>query len=86
MDFERIGENRMSKESKKVFLMIVSIVVITALPYLKEGLCAYFPDLMYHLLRTEGVKEAILSGEYPAFVHIKFSNNFSIIHSFYIRR
>lgn len=66
----------MSKEAKKVFVMIVAIVAVTALPYLKEGLCAYFPDLMYHLLRTEGVKGAILEGEYPARIYTNFFNGY----------
>lgn len=66
----------MNKELKKVFVMIVTIVAITALPYFKEGLCAYFPDLMYHLLRTEGVKDAILAGEYPVRIYTNFFNGY----------
>lgn len=66
----------MRKETKKIIFMTVIIVAVTGFPYLKDGLCAYFPDLMYHLLRTEGVKEAILVGEFPARIYANFYNGY----------
>lgn len=66
----------MQKESKRIIIMIVIIIAVTGFPYLKDGLCAYFPDLMYHLLRTEGVKEALLAGEFPVRIYMNFYNGY----------
>lgn len=66
----------MKKETKKIFLMVAVITAVTGLPYIKEGLCAYFPDLMYHLLRIEGVKDALVSGRFPAAVYTNFYNGY----------
>ena len=66
----------MLKESKKIFIMTVLIVAVTGFPYVQEGLCAYFPDLMYHLLRIEGVKDAILAGELPTRVYTNFYSGY----------
>lgn len=65
-----------STEYKKNFAMTVVIVAVTGFPYIKDGLCAYFPDLMYHLLRIEGVKDALLAGEFPARIYTNFYNGY----------
>lgn len=66
----------MKKEKISVVLMVFGIVVITGFPYIKDGLCVYFPDLMYHLLRTEGVKNALLVGEFPTRIYTNFFNGY----------
>lgn len=66
----------MKKEKLSVVLMVFGIVAVTGFPYIKDGLCAYFPDLMYHLLRTEGVKDALLAGEFPTRIYTNFFNGY----------
>ena len=66
----------MSKERNNIILMVIGIVAITGFPYLKEGLCAYFPDLMYHMLRTEGVKDALLAGDFPTRIYTNVYNGY----------
>lgn len=66
----------MKKERLSIALMVLGIVVVTGFPYLKEGLCAYFSDLMYHLLRTEGVKDALIVGEFPTRIYTNFFNGY----------
>lgn len=66
----------MKKETKSILFMVIGIAAVTGFPYLKEGLCAYFPDLMYHMLRTEGVKDVLLSGEFPARIYTNFFNGY----------
>lgn len=66
----------MKREKLSVVLMVFGIAVITGFPYIKDGLCAYFPDLMYHLLRTEGVKDALLAGEFPTRIYTNFFNGY----------
>lgn len=54
---------QISEKKKEVFsfgIMMLLVVGITGMPYLKDGLLGWVPDLMYHLLRIEGVKEALL--------------------------
>lgn len=66
------------KLSKKqlyiVELLLVTgiITVVTGLPYLKRGLTGFEPDLLYHLLRIEGVKEALVQGNYPTQIYELF--------------
>lgn len=66
----------MKKENIKIPLMVLIIVGVTCFPYLQEGLCGYIPDLLYHLLRIEGVKESLMLGEFPVRIYGNFFNGF----------
>lgn len=66
----------MRREKTKILLATIIIAAVTCFPYLQEGLCGYIPDLLYHLLRIEGVKESLLLGEYPARIYGNFFNGF----------
>ena len=57
------------KELTGFTIMEAVILVITVFPFFKHGLSGYAPDLQYHLLRIEGVKEAILSHDYPCRIY-----------------
>lgn len=63
-------------ETVKVIMMVGMIVAVTCFPYRKEGLSGYFPDLMYHMLRIEGVKEALMEGIYPIGIYTNFFNGY----------
>lgn len=65
-----------NKERISVFFMLVIIVTVTGYPYLKNGLSGHYSDLMYHLLRIESVKDAIMVGEYPAKIYSMFFNGY----------
>ncbi len=54
-----IAENR-----KKVFFFCTLIGFLASVPYLHEGLIGG-ADLTYHLQRIEGVKDGLLSGQFP---------------------
>lgn len=71
----RQGKSYLS-EKTKVILMIVVIVAVTGFPYLQEGLDGYFPDLMYHMLRIEGVKDALAEGVFPVRIYENFFNGY----------
>ena len=66
----------MKREKIKIPLMVFIIVGVTCFPYLQEGLCGYIPDLLYHLLRIEGVKESLMLGEFPTRIYNNFFNGF----------
>ena len=52
------------QEKKNVMFVLFAIVLIASLPYLQGG-CMLGADLVYHLHRIEGVKDGILSGQFP---------------------
>ena len=59
-----------AKDQIIVFLVLVAGILMACLPLRYESLQGnYFPDLGYHLIRIEGVKEAILAGEFPARIY-----------------
>lgn len=63
-------------EKTKVIIMVAVIVAITGFPYLQKGLCGYFPDLMYHMLRIEAVKDALMEGVFPVRIYENFFNGY----------
>lgn len=54
----------LSENRKKVFFFCAVIGFIASIPYLHEGLIGG-ADLTYHLQRIEGVKDGLLSGQFP---------------------
>lgn len=56
--------------------MVLLIAVVTGLPYLMDGLGCHLLDTIYHLLRIESVKEAIVHGTYPSRVNPIFLNGY----------
>ncbi len=57
------GEN-----SGKVMAMLLGIIAVSSLPLLADYLVAG-ADMTFHLLRIEGVKDALLSGQFPVRIH-----------------
>lgn len=58
------------------FLMLIVIVATVGYTYLTDGIGGEREDLMYHMLRIEAVKEALMAGEYPARVNPIFFNGY----------
>lgn len=56
--------------------MILLIVLVTGYPYLKNGVAGYDKDLLYHLLRIEGVKDALLRGQFPVRIYENFFDGY----------
>lgn len=61
-----------SKEWILIFIMAVTIAVVTGFPYLNRGITGHLGDMLYHMQRIESVKAALLSGQYPARVNPSF--------------
>ena len=51
-----------------VILTVVGIGIFSSLPYLKTGL-SWAVDLCYHLIRIEGIKDGLLSGQFPVVIY-----------------
>lgn len=61
---------KLNKKECIVYLLVVLTVVLTTnFTNLKWGLGGYIEDLVYHMLRIESVKDALLAWEYPARVN-----------------
>lgn len=69
---------RKTKQSSRqqITFMVIVIVAVTGFPYLQKGLCGYFPDLMYHMLRIEAVKDALQEGIFPVRIYDNFFNGY----------
>lgn len=61
-EYDRIKQ--MNQEKKIVMGGLLVVIFIASLPYLQGG-CVDGADLVYHLQRIEGVKDGILSGQFP---------------------
>lgn len=64
------------KETCVVIVMVLLIVLVTGFPYLKNGVSGYDKDLLYHLLRVEGIKDALLQGKFPVHIYENFFNGY----------
>ncbi len=65
---------RVSKEVKNTFFFVTLIIFIASLPYL----CGYNitgADLTYHLQRIEGVKDGLLTGQFPVRIEPRWLYN-----------
>ncbi|MBD5529736.1 MAG: hypothetical protein HDR02_15240 [Lachnospiraceae bacterium] len=53
-----------SQENKNVIFLLSVLVLVVSIPYL-AGMMPSGADLTYHLQRIEGIKDGILSGQFP---------------------
>ena len=51
-----------------VVLTVLGIGAVASLPYLNTGL-SWAVDLCYHLIRIEGIKDGLLSGQFPVVIY-----------------
>lgn len=57
-------QHTISENTKKIFFFCTLIGFIASIPYLHDGIISG-ADLTYHLQRIEGVKDGLLSGQFP---------------------
>ena len=73
--FEK-GHTKKSIESICILIMLAVIAAVTVFPHMSYGIHCFYPDMVYHMLRIESVKEALLAGSYPARVNPIFFNGY----------
>lgn len=56
------------QQSSYTALMLLGIGLFASLPYLNTGL-SWAIDLCYHLIRIEGIKDGLLSGQFPVVIY-----------------
>lgn len=66
------------KESKEIFVCLSGVVFIAMLPYMNSFL-QHAHDLVFHLLRIEGIYHGLKNGEFPIMVNTIQSNGFGYI-------
>lgn len=57
-------KHAIAENTKKIFFFCTLIGFIASIPYLHDGIISG-ADLTYHLQRIEGVKDGLLSGQFP---------------------
>lgn len=63
--------------NKILFLgMVAVIVIVTIFPYFRSGIYGFRTDLIYHLLRIEGLKESLLNLDYPSRIYYNIFNGY----------
>lgn len=67
-----------SSESKRTFLILLGLVIFTSYPLFTDYLI-YGHDLDAHLMRIEGVKDAILDKQFPAMIYPNSNNGFGVL-------
>ena len=62
------------KKHEKIIVICFAVitVAISCLPFIREGIPGYEPDLLFHLLRVEGVRDSLLSGVFPGRLYDNF--------------
>lgn len=63
---------KMTKKCKDIIgivCMVLLVLIVTAIPYVQHGTIGFGVDMLYHMTRIEAVKEALLAGQYPAYVN-----------------
>ncbi len=66
--FYKKRQKTMSAEEKSYFLPVLLVGILASLPLFSDYLIQGH-DLSFHLLRIEGIKEALLSGQFPVRIH-----------------
>lgn len=71
-------ENSLFRRSPRIgeilwtLITVLLILAVTCFPFRMGGLYGYEPDILYHLNRIEGVRDALMSGRYPARIYPAF--------------
>ncbi|MDD3417306.1 MAG: hypothetical protein PHY47_25495 [Lachnospiraceae bacterium] len=66
------------KENKKSFLVLLGLIIFTSYPLFTDYLI-YGHDLAVHLMRIEGLKDAILDKQFPAMIYPNSNNGFGVL-------
>lgn len=66
------------KRTQTVFLLGVGLIIFTSYP-LFTGYLVYSHDLSVHLMRIEGVKSAILDGQWLAVIYPECNNGYGLL-------
>lgn len=69
---------RLDKEGREIFVCLAGVVFLFMLPYMNSFLTMGH-DLDFHLLRIEGIYQALKCGEFPVMVNPAQSNGFGYI-------
>lgn len=65
-------------DKDKVFMLLLAAAVFASYP-LFSGTVGFGHDLVFHLYRIEGIKDGLLSGQFPVRVHPTHNNGYGYI-------
>ena len=75
-------KNKISTSAKYVFFALMGIVVISSIPALMNYAIKGH-DLYFHLTRIEGLKDGLLSGQFPVRINPDFYNGYGYANSIF---
>jgi len=75
-------KNKISVNAKYVFFALMGIVITSSIPVLM-GYALPGHDLYFHLTRIEGLKEGLLSGQFPVRINPDFYNGYGYANSIF---
>ena len=78
----RAGRREMAARSKYVFAGLVTAGLIASYPFLLES-TPEGNDLLFHLARIEGIKDGLLSGQFPVRINPTFYNGYGYANPVY---
>lgn len=71
-----------SQTSSALFLALIGITFVASLPILNNNL-QYGDDIGYHLIRIEGIKDGIRSGQFPVLIYPEGPHGFGYLNAMY---
>ncbi len=75
--YRRLGRKGMT-ERENTFVLLAAIVLLASYPAF-TGTVYFGHDLNFHLYRVEGIKDGLLSGQFPVRVHPTHNNGYGYI-------
>lgn len=72
----------MSTATKATGVILVGVAVLSFFPYL-NGSLPWADDICYHLIRIEGIKDAMRDGQFPAYIYPEGLNGYGYLNSMY---
>ncbi len=71
-----IRSNKVSRQKLITGISLCGIVLLSSLPLLKDGFPRYTTDLNFILMRIEGLKDGLLSGDFPVRIQPNWLNGY----------
>ncbi|MBQ7934702.1 MAG: hypothetical protein IJ327_07970, partial [Lachnospiraceae bacterium] len=73
---------KVSRECKNIIWALSVLILIVSLPLMHDSMI-YSGDLVYHLMRIEGIKDGILAGQFPVRIAPKWLNGYGYASSIF---
>ncbi len=73
-----VQKKNMMAQKGFIYLAVIGLAIFASYPMFKNYII-YAHDLKFHLMRIEGVKDALLSGQFPVVIYPKSNNGYGTL-------